>query len=516
MKLFFIIIPCCYLFIIYPNCAVASSGDIDTIFFSKFDHFLNSYVSNGSVLYTEINEERMNELLNIVENYSFAHPDNESEKKAFWINAYNLFAIATVIKYYPINSPMDVNGFFDQIKHKAAGENLTLDEIEKIKLVQLTGDPRIHFAIVCAAAGCPEIITEAYLPGSVDKQLEKRTRKIINDERYVNYKSDEKLLLLNEIFKWYKDEFEKPGLNLIDFLNRYRLEPVPADTKIIYTDYDWKLNETAYNSDKFNFQVYTPSALLNPGQFEIKIFNNLYTQTAFFNSTGKTTELEERNTFLTTSFSFLYGITDKINAGIELWFRSVRNDDKNSSPFSLFDFQNPASGRSAISHGGLKIKFAPFNNEIFNPLSIQSVFLLPLTSDLSGNPNHLPYLDEDAYIWINQFFYDLKFSTDFSYFGEIDTWLRTDRNFEGTFNSFQLPFKSFLNYYPNEIITLYVMAEFLHEWNGDTTSAYIQSGIGIKFIPIHHFEVEGLFTDFIYGKNKGAGKTFNIGIRLVY
>src|SRR5262245_22403659 len=62
------------------------------------------------------------------------------EKIAFWINAYNAFVLQTVIDHYPIkgrsgnyppNSIRQIPGAFDQIKHRAAGRSVTLDEIDK-------------------------------------------------------------------------------------------------------------------------------------------------------------------------------------------------------------------------------------------------------------------------------------------------------------------------------------------------------------------------------------------------
>ena len=58
--------------------------------------------------------------------------NNQSEDyfTAFYINAYNVLVIKQVVDNYPINSPKDVTGFFDERKFTVAGEELTLDQIE--------------------------------------------------------------------------------------------------------------------------------------------------------------------------------------------------------------------------------------------------------------------------------------------------------------------------------------------------------------------------------------------------
>jgi hypothetical protein len=47
---------------------------------------------------------------------------------------------------------------------------------------------------------------------------------------------------LSKIFDWYKEDFGgTPGV--ISFLNKRRPQPIPADAKITYQDYNWNLNE---------------------------------------------------------------------------------------------------------------------------------------------------------------------------------------------------------------------------------------------------------------------------------
>ena len=48
------------------------------------------------------------------------------EKQSFYINAYNLTVIKAVVDNYPIDSPMDVSGFFDAKKYSMAGESLDI------------------------------------------------------------------------------------------------------------------------------------------------------------------------------------------------------------------------------------------------------------------------------------------------------------------------------------------------------------------------------------------------------
>ena len=146
-----------------------------TSFFSKTDNFLNTYVENGAVAYKKIhsNPSELNEILNMIETLSISRDDDAY--KAFWINAYNLAVIKGIINNYPLKSPLDKVGFFDKITYKIAGKKVTLNTIENKLLRAEFKDARLHFVLVCGAKGCPPLIPNAYLPRTVDKQLQEQT-----------------------------------------------------------------------------------------------------------------------------------------------------------------------------------------------------------------------------------------------------------------------------------------------------------------------------------------------------
>ncbi|MBL4905154.1 MAG: hypothetical protein JKZ00_03900, partial [Flavobacteriaceae bacterium] len=57
-----------------------------------------------------------------------------------------------------------------------------------------------------------------------------------------------------------------------------------------------------------NIQSYTPSKLLNKGDWDIKWFNNLYTQTKFANSNGDS-QTVLRSNFFTSSLDVFTGVS---------------------------------------------------------------------------------------------------------------------------------------------------------------------------------------------------------------
>ncbi len=211
-------------------------------FFDQVDLFLQKYMKNGQINYAAIknNPEQLNKLYDMIGNMSL-EGKSEAFRKAFHINAYNMLVIKQVIVFYPITTPFDVNGFFDNIKHEVCRDELTLDELEKGLMLPTYKDPRIHFALVCAAKGCPPLAEKAYRPEIVEDQLEEKTVQMINDHLFVKERPGE--IRLSKIFEWYAEEFSDNQSTVLDYLNQYRVSKIPEQTKVRYDEYDWSLND---------------------------------------------------------------------------------------------------------------------------------------------------------------------------------------------------------------------------------------------------------------------------------
>jgi len=213
-----------------------------TNFFSKTDSFLKTNVIDGRVTYAAIKENPsdLKSLLSSAKSISVSKTD-AANYQAFWINAYNLLVINSVVENYPLKSPLDVGGFFDKIKHGIGGENITLNDIEhKLLRANFPAEARFHFVLVCAGLGCPPIINAAYKPSTLDEQLQQQTLKALNDANFIRL--DKNKVKISQIFEWYKGDFEQNG-TMVDFINIYKTEKLPEKAKLSYYPYDWTLND---------------------------------------------------------------------------------------------------------------------------------------------------------------------------------------------------------------------------------------------------------------------------------
>lgn len=211
-------------------------------FFKEADAFFSKYVMDGRVDYKSLknNMTSIDGLYAQVNNMNLTGVD-ENVQKAFYLNAYNIVVIYHVTRYYPLKSPLDQSGFFDQVKHKVAGEPLTLNALEIKKIIIPYKDARIHFALACAAVSCPKLASFAYQPATLDKQLDDRAKLAINDNSFIKLQS--KKVEVSQIFKWYERDFTNGGNTVISFINKYRNDKIPEAYALGYYEYDWKLNE---------------------------------------------------------------------------------------------------------------------------------------------------------------------------------------------------------------------------------------------------------------------------------
>lgn len=215
---------------------------------SQFDALLKEFVTEkGGVKYKDWkgNADAIAKLNTYVTWVEGADPSKMADKDrlAFYINAYNAITIKAVLDRYPIKSVMDVKGFFDGIKHKVAGKEMTLNDLEGKEIREAFGEPRIHFVVNCASASCPIIQRDALTASNLEAVMEKGTKAYVLQETKVDAAA--KTVDTSKIFEWYAGDFKAAG-GVNAFLAKY----LPADqaeiaktAKVTTHEYGWSLNE---------------------------------------------------------------------------------------------------------------------------------------------------------------------------------------------------------------------------------------------------------------------------------
>jgi hypothetical protein len=220
---------------------------------SRFDALLRTHVdADGFVDYAAL-KDAQGELDAYVGSLDAA-PFEElgrDEKLALLINAYNAFTLRLILDHWPLASIRDIPAAqrWDAPRWRLAGETLSLNQIENERIRPRFREPRIHFALVCAARGCPPLRAEAYTGARLESQLLNQARRVHADDRWLRFDPSTGELRLTEIYKWYESDFRQAAGSVPEHVALHA-PPVRAAldasqrVEVLWIPYDWSLNET--------------------------------------------------------------------------------------------------------------------------------------------------------------------------------------------------------------------------------------------------------------------------------
>jgi len=227
----------------------------------SFDGLLQRHVHDGLVDYGGLMHER-----GVLQGYlaSLSRTDiqrfTRQQTLALWINAYNAATLELMLDYQGrIDSIKDISSSkrWDAERWQVAGRTLSLDTIEH-KILRPMGDPRIHFAIVCASRSCPDLRAGAYLPSHIDSQLDDAARHFFADPTkglafttsHGFFGGTDYELWLSPILDWFEEDFERAKGDVVSFVLPYAPPAAAAfirqhrgDLDIEHFDYDWSIND---------------------------------------------------------------------------------------------------------------------------------------------------------------------------------------------------------------------------------------------------------------------------------
>src|SRR5262245_42369130 len=227
-----------------------------------FTAILHQYVKEGEVNYTDLCKD--NRLSNYISELSKIDPDSlstNSDKLAFWINAYNAYTLKIICDHYPVKSINDLHSGGTVLSHAFKTtiwdkeivainhKNTSLNNIEHKIIRPEFKDFRIHFALVCAAKSCPALRSEAYEGSTLDQQLDDQAKLFISDSSKNHFDAASRKASISKIFDWYRKDFGSDEAEVLRAISKYLPDQIrksiqsPEKWEVDYTDYDWSLNE---------------------------------------------------------------------------------------------------------------------------------------------------------------------------------------------------------------------------------------------------------------------------------
>jgi hypothetical protein len=227
--------------------AAEDQGLRAVIDWSAWDGILRRHVVDGRVDYDSIADEPgFAATVNRIGSADLEGHD-EASVLAFYINTYNVLAVQGILSGHSPKSGFGKLRFFFRDKYLVAGEKLSLNALEH-KHIRPLGEPRIHFAIVCASASCPPLRSEAWVPGKLDAQLNDNARRFINDETKNRFDRTSGIAEISKIFKWFAEDFESSSESVQHYVAEFVEDDGVAEDllqrtyKMRYLPYDWSLN----------------------------------------------------------------------------------------------------------------------------------------------------------------------------------------------------------------------------------------------------------------------------------
>lgn len=162
---------------------------------------------------------------------------------AFHLNAYNALAMHKVIdRGVPVTlAGLRKVSFFAFGPVMVGGRAITLYDYEN-KVIRPLGDPRLHMALNCMSAGCPRLPRAPFLPGTLDRQLERETRFFFSEQRNLQIDHGARVARVSAILKFFPEDFLRVAPSLIAFINRYVDTSIPSDYRLDYIPYDWTIH----------------------------------------------------------------------------------------------------------------------------------------------------------------------------------------------------------------------------------------------------------------------------------
>lgn len=202
-------------------------------------------ITYNGVDYTAWGQDaRHKQVVNEILNTDPATLGTRQEKLTYWINTYNVLTIDLITREGETESIKNLGTTFNSPwkKHKwtIAGTAYSLDDIEH-KIIRPLGEPRIHFAINCAAKSCPDLRAEAYRADELEAQLAEQTKLTFENATKGYAQIDgQNAVRVTKVMDWFKKDFNDGDLR--SWLANYFPDVIDDTTSVKFFKYDWSLN----------------------------------------------------------------------------------------------------------------------------------------------------------------------------------------------------------------------------------------------------------------------------------
>jgi hypothetical protein len=232
---------------------------------AKWDALLSTYVKSGADGLNRVNYAAwkasatdMAALKAVVAGFSQTQVSRLTRPEQFclWANLYNALTLLVVLERFPVRSIREIKpnplamGPWKVKRVRVEGASLSLDDIEHGILRKQWREPRVHYAVNCASAGCPNLGRKAWRAEGLDEDLNAAAKAFINSPRGVRVTGG-KRVRVSSIYQWFKEDFGKSDAGILAHLRQFAAPSLASqltDARIEGHDYDWSINALGASS----------------------------------------------------------------------------------------------------------------------------------------------------------------------------------------------------------------------------------------------------------------------------
>ncbi len=183
---------------------------------------------------------------------------NAKERQAYYMNLYNITVVNLMMENRQTKSIRDlstdpvirINIFKKDLVETRSGK-MALKSLEDDLIRKGFKDPRIHFAINCAARSCPPLRMEAYVGSRLDAQLDEQVRAFFSGPNGLRFEPTGDKLVIHgtKILDWFSKDFDDYAGGQITFIRKFvktdpqkQLDQFAGRVKLTFDKYDWSSN----------------------------------------------------------------------------------------------------------------------------------------------------------------------------------------------------------------------------------------------------------------------------------
>jgi hypothetical protein len=240
--------------------AEASAVSMSEIDHSSWNQLLQTYVdASGGVNYAALkasmqDSKVLDDYITQLSSASLKKRSTREAQMAYWINAYNAVTVKGILQEYPTtsirNHTSETGGYnlWKNLLLNVGGQQISLDAIEH-KVLRPMGDPRVHFAIVCASEGCPRLLNQAYVGETLDAQLNTNAQHFFSLAQNFQHDARTRSFKLSAIMKWFGTDFGQNQAAQLKAIAPYlptkeaQAAANANSVRVSHLEYSWKLNE---------------------------------------------------------------------------------------------------------------------------------------------------------------------------------------------------------------------------------------------------------------------------------